>query len=343
MPPSSRREPSWASLDRDDLLDVRICELGLTIEGSWLEPMIERVLGELEARELEFRPRFWLSDEWFSPEGVPGVGVPFYLAHPRLIRLERHQMLEVEGGTQGGCLKLLRHELGHAIDHAYRLSRRKLWRETFGSPATPYPDAYRPNPASKRYVQHLDGWYAQAHPEEDWAESFAVWLTPRSRWRSRYKGWPALRKLEVVGQLMESIAGKRPAVQSRARPYSLSTLRLSLRTYYKRKRDRYCPGYSTDYDRDLRRLFDGDPRDASLPTAAAFLRKHGRAIRQQVASWTGGYEFTVDQVLKDITGRCVELKLRAGGEARQLKVDFAILLTVHSMTYLYRGREWHPV
>ena len=140
-----------------------------------------RTIGELAARELVFRPRFWLSDEWFSPAGVPGVGIPFYLAHPRLMRLERHQMFEVEGGTREGCLRLLRHELGHAVDHAYRLSRRKDWRDVFGSASLPYPDAYRPNPASKRFVQHLDGWYAQAHPDEDFAETFAVWMTPRAR------------------------------------------------------------------------------------------------------------------------------------------------------------------
>lgn len=335
--------PPWATFEREALLDLRICDLGLTLAGTWIEPMIERVRGELAARELVFRPRFWLSDEWFSPAGVPGVGIPFYLAHPRLMRLERHQMFEVEGGTREGCLRLLRHELGHAVDHAYRLSRRKDWRDVFGSASLPYPDAYRPNPASKRFVQHLDGWYAQAHPDEDFAETFAVWMTPRARWRKRYRGWPALRKLEAVEQLMRSVAGKPAQVRSRARPYSLSTLRLTLRTYYKRKREHYCPGFSTDYDRDLLRLFDGDPTNQRLPTAAAFLRKHGRGIRHQVASWTGGYEFTVDQVLKDITGRCMELKLRASAPERQLKLEFAILLTVHSMTYLYRGREWHPV
>jgi hypothetical protein len=338
-----KRTPKWAKLPQDELLDLRICDLGITLEGSWVEPLIERVGEELAARDLDFGPRFWLADEWFSPNKIPGVGVPFYLAHPRLMRLERSQMLEVEGGNKEDCLKLLRHELGHAIDHAYRLSRRRLWRETFGSPAKPYPDWYRPNPASKSYVHNLDAWYAQAHPDEDFAETFAVWLAPRSKWRKRYVGWPALRKLEAVEELMQSIAGDPPVVRSRAQPYSLSTLRRTLRTHYKRKRERYSPGFSTDYDRDLRRLFDGDPRDTRYPTAAAFLRKHGKEIRKMVTEWTGGYEFTVDYVLKDITGRCMELKLRTRGSERKLKVEFAILLTVHSMTYLYRGRDWHAL
>jgi len=335
--------PKLDELSQDELLDLRMCDLGLRIEGSWVEPLIAQVRRELRARELEFGVRFWLADEWFSPEGVPGVGVPFYLAHPRLMRLERSQMLEVEGGTKVGCLKLLRHEIGHAIDHAYRLHRRQLWRKAFGSAAIPYPDWYRPNPSSRRHVHNLDAWYAQAHPDEDFAETFAVWLAPRSRWRQAYAGWPALRKLEAVDEMMQTIAGVKPPIRSRARPYSLPSLRRTLRTHYKRKRARYDPGFSSDYDDDLERLFDGDPSNRRHPTAASFLRKHGAEIRSQVVRWTGGYELTVDYVLKDMIGRCAELKLRAKGSQRQLKTDFAILLTVHSMTYLYRGREWHAL
>ena len=87
----------------------------------------------------------WLSSEWFSPDGIPGIAIPFYLAHPRLRKLEHRQILEVEGGTEGECMRILRHEAGHAIDTAYRLHRRKRWREIFGSFSQPYPDSYRPN------------------------------------------------------------------------------------------------------------------------------------------------------------------------------------------------------
>ena len=67
-------------------------------------------------------PHAWLSDEWFSPDNTPGIAIPFYLAHPRLMRLERRQILEVEGGTASECLRILRHETGHVVQHAYRLS-----------------------------------------------------------------------------------------------------------------------------------------------------------------------------------------------------------------------------
>src|SRR5256885_16453644 len=79
--------------------------------------------------------------------------------------------------------RILRHEAGHALDNAYRLRRRKRWRAVFGPASLPYPARYRARPGSRRYVHHLGEWYAQAHPSEDFAETFAVWLTPKSGWR----------------------------------------------------------------------------------------------------------------------------------------------------------------
>src|SRR5262245_2508270 len=112
-------EPEWAGFSDDKLLELRLCDLGLTIAGTALESCIAQVNGELVNRGLTFQPHYWLSDEWFTPDGVPGVAIPFYLAHPRLARLELSQMLEVEGGDPDWCLRILRHEVGHAYDNAY--------------------------------------------------------------------------------------------------------------------------------------------------------------------------------------------------------------------------------
>jgi hypothetical protein len=327
-------------LPQERLLDLRLCDLGLALEGTSLEALTERVLGELEARGLRFRPHFWLSDEWFSPDGIPGVAVPFYLAHPRLMRLERSQMLEVEGGTREECLRLLRHEVGHTVQVAYGLHRRPRWQRAFGKASEPYPDAYRPRPGSKRYVQHLDAWYAQSHPVEDFAETFAVWLKPRSDWRRRYAGWPAMKKLQVVDELMRELAGERPRITSRARPDEVSRSRKTLGEHYRDKRERYAVRFSNGYDVDLKRLFSSSPGHRDRPSAAAFLRRHRREIRERVACWTGEYEFTLDQVLKEMTGRCRELKLRAAAPEARLKHDFSIVLTVHTMKCLLRGQEW---
>ncbi len=320
---------------------MRLCDLPLELDSSWVAPLIDKVRGELANRHLRVRPHFYFADEWFSPENVPGVAVPFYLGHGRLMRLERRMMLEVEGGTRTECLRLMRHELGHAVQHAYRLHRRRRWQETFGKASAPYPEFYRPRPASRDYVVHLDGWYAQSHPVEDFAETFAVWLDPRSAWRSRYRGWPALRKLLYVDQLMRELGGVTPPVRSRMRPYALPTLRHTLQTHYTKRREQYDIGFSDRYDPGLLQVFDAKGRGEK---ASVFLRKHGRTLRGQVSRVTGDYDFTVDQVYKEMMGRCRELKLGLNGaQPDRAKVEFASLLATHTIYALHQPAEWRAV
>ena len=331
----------WADWPDEKLLDLRMCQLGVSIEESVLGSRIADLQKELDARGLErFKPHFWLSDEWFSPDGVPGVAIPFYLAHPRLLRLERKQMLEVEGGTRDECVRILRHEFGHALQHAFQLQRRTRWREVFGSPSKRYPEYYRPNPASRRYVQHLRLYYAQSHPVEDFAETFAVWLQGPGFWRRRYRGWPALKKIVYVDELMKELRGQPPLVYNRRRVESLRELRMTLDEYYREKKKNYTTDHPDIYDRDLRRLFSADSSDRKSERASTFLRRNRAEIRQLVARWTGEYQFTLDQVLSDIIARCRELRLRVRGAERRLRVDFAVLLTVQTMHFLYNRRNW---
>ncbi len=228
---TKRGEHAWAELPDEELLDWRICDLAVDIKGSSLEPRVEKLYRELALRGINFRPHCWLSDDWFSPEGVPGIAIPFYMAHPRLARLERSQMLEVEGGTKEWCMRILRHEAGHAIDTAYRLHRSRRWQAVFGKSSQPYPDEYQPKPYSKSFVRHLENWYAQSHPDEDFAETFAVWVKPRSNWRTQYEGWPALKKLQFVDQLLgETVRQRRPVLVSRERVDPVRRIRKTLRT-----------------------------------------------------------------------------------------------------------------
>jgi hypothetical protein len=331
--------PAWVSWTDEQLLDLRFNDLKITIEGSWLEPHIAQLAQELEGRGLAFRPHFWLSDEWFTPDGITGIAIPFYLAHPRLMRLEERQMLEVEGGTPDWCMKILRHEAGHAIDNAYHLQRRRKRQKLFGRNSEPYPEYYAPKPYSKSFVLHLDMWYAQSHPAEDFAETFAVWLTPDAQWRTRYADWPALKKLEYLDELMREIAGRPPAVTTRAEFEPLSHLRRTLRQHYRRKRAHYGLNRPDFYDRDLRRLFTDDPGAAGAMTAARFVTKVRKDVRRRVAAWTGSYQYTIDQVLEDIITRCRELKLRLRTSEDQTRLDFTALLTVQTMNYLHSGRH----
>jgi hypothetical protein len=258
------------------------------------------------------------------------------------MRLERKMIIDVEGGTVPGCMRILRHEAGHVVQVAYQLHRRRCWRELFGRSSSRYPNYYRPNPASRRYVHHLPLWYAQSHPDEDFAETFAVWLTPRSNWRKRYAGWPALKKLEYVDELMEEIAGTKPLVTRRVRVEPLSSLTQTLAEHYEQKRAHYSVEHPKFYDRDLRRIFSDDPRHRRSPSAVSFLRRNRAKIRQVVSKWTGEYELTLNAVFNDMIGRCRELKLRAVGSERQLRTEFIVLLTAKTVHSLYSPsrRQW---
>jgi hypothetical protein len=236
------RKARWARWSNERLLALPMRELDLSIEGTWLEERVSALFGALAQRDLRFRPHVWLSDEWFSPNGIPGFAIPFYLAHPRLMRLERDQMGSVEGSSAAECARILRHEAGHAIQHAYQLQRRRPWQRLFGRSSARYPRSYRPNPASRNHVQHLRMWYAQSHPDEDFAETFAVWLRPRSDWRTRYAGWPALRKLTYVDELMRELASAEPRIATRRRVDALPHLRKTLGEHYAERRSRFASG-----------------------------------------------------------------------------------------------------
>ena len=332
----ARRRYGWARLPTEELLDVRLSDLRLSLPDSPLAPRLQRLERELAAAGLAFRPRIWLSTDWFSPSGVPGFAIPFFLAHPRLQRLERQQMLDVEGGSVEWCMQLMRHETGHAIDNAYRLHWRRRWREHFGPASAPYRPSYVPRPSSRRHVLHLANWYAQSHPIEDFAETFAVWLQPHSRWRVRYKGWPVLRKLLYVDELMDEIAEQRPVVRSRERTDSLPGLRMTLREYYRRKKEHYGEPDRSVYDRDLRRLFSDSRAHRHRRLASSFLRDRQADLRGQVSFWTGQHAFVVDQVLRDMIARSRDLRLRLARSERETSEGAAVLLTMHAVRLLRR-------
>lgn len=316
---------------------MRLCDLGLRIEGTALEARIERLCEELSSAGLRFRPYTWLSTDWFTPEGSTGFAIPFYLAHARLVRLEHAQMLEAEGSTHEACMRLLRHEAGHALDNAFRLHRRADWRDLFGRYTEPYRADYAVKPESREYVHHLGFWYAQSHPAEDWAETFAVWLTPGSRWQKTYAGWPARKKLERLDALLRGLAGRRQLVSSRDRDRSLPTLRFTLREYYRRKKASYGRPQPWGHDEQLSRLF-GEPEGRERRERAAnLLRQHRVELRARVSALTGHSRYVVDQALSTMIARCRELDLRCVRPRGETRLLAAMLLTMITFQ-LSRGR-----
>jgi hypothetical protein len=313
-------------LSDDQLLDLRFCDLGLSIKGTDLQESIERLYAELAQRGIHFRPHFWLAQEWFSPDGVPGIAIPFYLAHPRLMALERRFMREVEGGNRRWLMRILRHEAGHAIDSAYRLRRRRRWREVFGPASLPYPDAYRPRPGSRRFVQHLEGWYAQAHPTEDFAETFAVWLKPRSAWRREYAGWPAFAKLEFIDTLARELAAEKPLVKDRRTVENIDGDKRSLRQHYEQKFARYGMPRRSGADELLLKVFTTVPRTRLAPTAASVIREMRGDLRQQIVRSGACSDYLVYQVMRLILRRCAALGLYVRGPRRELRPHLVWLI-----------------
>ena len=236
-------------------------------------------------------------------------------------------------------MRILRHETGHAIENAYQLRRRRRRQQLFGKSSEDYPDYYTPKPYSKSFVLHLDSWYAQSHPDEDFAETFAVWLNPESMWRERYANWPALKKLEYMHSLMQEVAHQEPRVNSKRRVEPISQLHKTLRRHYRNKRKHYGLEYPDFYDRDLRRLFSDAPEFSTNVPAATFLSRSRREIRRLVAHWTSAYQYTIDQVLEDMITRCRQLDLHLTKTEERTRQDFVVLLTVQTMNYLHGGRH----
>jgi len=313
--PATVRQP-WTRLSDEELLGVRFCDLKLSIERSRLKRQIRRLYAELESRGIQFRPHVWLAEEWFSPDGVPGIAVPFYLAHPRLERLERRIMREAEGGNSRWFMRILRHEAGHALDNAYRLRRRKRWREVFGPASLQYPARYKARPGSRRYVHHLGEWYAQSHPTEDFAETFAVWLRPNSGWRKSYADWPAFDKLQVVDELMASLRGVRPPVRNRLRIEPIGLDKRTLAEHYRAKlvrHHRYRRGLADDL---LQRVFSRERPSRRSMLAAALLRARKTSLTAVVAQALGLERYSVEQILNMLIERCDSLRLYVRGNRR---------------------------
>ena len=323
--PSRRnaRRPSaatdrWEELADNELLEWRFSELGLNLSNSPVGTDVADLHASLERRGIGFRPHVWLSTEWFSPDGIPGIAIPFFAAHPRLARLERRMKGEVEGGNRRVRQRILRHEAGHALDTAFGLRRRPGWRAVFGRASKPYPTDYPVRPASRRFVQHLGHWYAQSHPTEDFAETFAVWLQPKARWRREYAGWPALDKLEYVDELMREIAGRRPSRIDRTLIAPLSGNRRKLGDHYRRqKRAEYLS--ERRYDDWLLRAFKPRHRSPDALRAAGFLVSVERTLKQGIMRRTGVGSYLFNHVSDTLKRRARELDLVLRGDRRDAR------------------------
>jgi hypothetical protein len=318
------------------LLSQRISQLGLRLEGSPVERYVHTLYRELDRKGLKhFRPPCYLTDEWGCPSGQPIIGIPFYLADPNLARLE-DQIDDVEDVRE--IRMYLRHEAGHAFNYAYQLYQTPEWRELFGPFNRPYRERYRPVPFDRSFVRHLEGWYAQKHPDEDFAETFAVWLTPGSRWRLRYRGWPAIRKLRYTDRMVRLLGGTEPPVRLGSTDITVEEMHMTVEEYYRKTRPEEVVG-DVGLESDLPDLFlrKGRRRKWIRP-AWEMIRQHRIDLINKIEYWTGLRRSLVRGLVSGIEEAAERLQLYVDTRREPTAlVELAAYATTLSMNFLTRG------
>lgn len=325
-----------------EILTKPIKELGLKLEGSPLERFVQQLYRELDRKGLKrFRPLCYLTDEWGCPSGEPVIGIPFYLANPKLARLEK-EMNDLEDARQ--IMMYLRHEAGHAFNYAYELYRTGEWRDVFGPFRRPYRDDYRPVPFSRRFVRHIEGWYAQKHPDEDFAETFAVWLTPRSNWRRKYRGWEALRKLRYVERMAKRFRDTEPVRPQGDTDITVEEMETTVAEFYQRTLEERQSVGDLALDTDLADIFKiSRRRRKGVRPAADLLKENRKSIVDKVAYWTGVQRPVVKGLIESIVGRAGELALRAEVACeKEHLTEITAYATALAMNYLTRGKFVQP-
>jgi hypothetical protein len=274
-----------------------------------VERLVDELYRELAEHSISFRPPVYLSDQWGCPDGTPLIGVPFYLVDKRLERLEGEMAGAVEDDAE--AMRYLRHECGHAVNYAFKLHERTDWRRLFGSFSRPYRERYRADPVSREYVRHILGWYAQKHPDEDFAETFAVWLTPNLDWRSEYAGWPALRKLEYVDGVMAEI-GELTAelLAPTADDLPVEAMNYTVAEHYGSAWERIPIDDARQFDADLRRVFASSADAPAGTPADQFITTHYREMLIRLSYWTAEPPTVVRSLLDHLISRASALALR---------------------------------
>jgi hypothetical protein len=328
-----------------NLWSTPIRDLGLTIEGTRLEPILAEFEEELrKAGITRLRPRWYLSTEWGVPFETIAVAIPFYLARPDLTALHAEKVGHIEGFNRADILRYLRHEMGHVINYAYRLYDDEEWVKYFGSITQPYAEEYSPEPFSRRYVRHLPGWYAQKHPDEDWAETFAVWMTPGLDWRSEYGAWPiASAKLAYASRTMAILRDRDPDVTNTELDEDVSDIEYSLGQYYGK-----VVGGTGDMPRGLdgalRAIFDdlkgsdGASSTNSLKPAADLIRRLEPELMANVFRWTGHFPERTRVLLRYLAERANRLGQGYPAPREDSAIiAFTTLVTGLAMNYVQRG------
>ena len=328
------------------VLPVRIRDLGLSLEDSPVAPLVQRLYEELRDKGLmHFRPRCYLSDEWGCPSGEPVIGIPWYLGAPEVARVEA-AVNDIEDERE--IMMYLRHEAGHAFNYAYELYRTEEWKELFGPFRRPYRDDFPFVPFSREYVRHIAGWYAQKHPDEDFAETFAVWLDPQSHWRERYAGWGAMRKLMYLECVVRNVGAQPPTRAEGETDVTVAEMDQTVEEFYREAHvdeTQHVEGLALDADlTDIFVLPERRDPGVTHRSAVDLLHEHRRDVVDKVNYWTGVRRTLVRALVVAIEKRISELGLLVPVDgSRRAMIELTAYVTTLSMTFLTGSRRLrHP-
>ncbi len=328
--------------DVQDLLPVPIRELGLRLEGSPIQEYVEQLFKELDAKGLKhFRPAFYLTNEWGCPSEQPIIGVPFYLADRRLGQLEA-AVNDIESERE--IMMYMRHEAGHAFNYAYELYKTDEWRDIFGPFRRPYRDHYAFVPFSRNYVRHIAGWYAQKHPDEDFAETFAVWLTPRSKWRDKYKNWPAIKKLQYVDRIAHEVGDQPPLRPLGEKDFTVEEMEETIEEFYRdsiRDESQAMANLALDVDLDDIFYHVDDIAAERARKASEVVDEYRKEIVDKVSYWTGVRRSLVKALVEAIIKKVDELDLVVDTKSeREHVVELTVYITTLATNY-FAPRKVH--
>jgi hypothetical protein len=318
-----------------------IRDLGLTIAGTPLVPILDALRAEMATAGLRrLHPHFYLSTEWGVPFETVSIAVPFFLARPDLTAIHLERTGHVEGMGVADILRYLRHELGHVVNYAYRLYDDGEWVRLFGAITQPYVEEYRPRAFSRRHVRHLPGWYAQKHPDEDWSETFAVWMTPGSTWRDDYATWPeALEKLEYCDRTIRRIGATEPLVTAVESDEAVEDIDDTLDDFYA-DADEPDIELPPGIDGVLRSIFE-DLEGAGEPAAALFSRLEHNLVAS-VYRWTGHFPERTRALVRHLAARATVLGLAyPTGREDAAAVAITAFVTALAMSYV-QHRSYLP-
>lgn len=329
----------------DEILNRRICDFKLQIEGSPLESIISKFKQELKACGItRLKPQFYLSDEWGVSDGSVAIAIPFYLADEKLRKIQQVRGGLVEGIDPDDILRYLRHEMGHVVNYAYRIYETEAWTRIFGPMARPYNDEFSTRPFSPDFVRHLPGSYAQKHPDDDWAETFAVWMTPGLDWRQLYEDAPgALGKLEYCAKTIATLIDRDPDVSNVELDEKVDELSYTLQEFF----DPVELGglvIPHSLDGDLRGIFSpwsglgAAVQEGRKGSGGALIRRNQDLLANTTYRWTSVEPHFLHPLLAHLAKRADTLGLTYPMDERDtILVQLSAFLTTLAMNKVYKG------